>query len=202
MAKNRVLILFAHPRFEQSRTNKVLVGHIPQSPHITFHDLYEAYADFNINVDREQELLLAHDIIIWHHPFYWYSAPPLLKQWIDMVLAFKWAYGPGGEALKGKCILNAITSGGPREVYQQGGRNRYSVPEFLRPFEQTARLCHMRYLPPFAVQGTHRLSEEALADAGKLYKLLLNTLQHQLPSDEELSPHSFLNDWLITLKQT
>ncbi|MDP5062318.1 MAG: NAD(P)H-dependent oxidoreductase [Maribacter sp.] len=23
---------------------------------------------------------------MWHHPRYWYSCPPLLKQWIDMVL--------------------------------------------------------------------------------------------------------------------
>ena len=108
----KVLILFAHPRFEQSRTNAALLRRLPQDERLTFRDLYEAYPDFHIDIAAEQALLLAHDVIVWHHPFYWYSAPPLLKQWIDLVLQFGWAYGPGGEALKGKIIFNAFTAGG------------------------------------------------------------------------------------------
>ena len=57
--------------------------------------MYEKYPDFNIDVDYEKKLLEKNQIIIWQHPFYWYSAPPLLKQWIDLVLEFGWAYGPG-----------------------------------------------------------------------------------------------------------
>jgi Flavodoxin-like fold len=37
----------------------------------TISDLYEEYPTFDINVQREQELLLAHDIIVFQHPFYW-----------------------------------------------------------------------------------------------------------------------------------
>lgn len=85
---NRVLIIFAHPRFEKSRANDALIAQIPKHKNITFNDLYEAYPDFNIEIQKEKQLLLEHDVIIWHHPFYWYSAPPLLKQWIDMVLEF------------------------------------------------------------------------------------------------------------------
>lgn len=106
---NKVLILFAHPRYEQSRTNEALVSRIPKNEYITFHDLYELYPDFNIDIQREQQLLIEHDIIIWHHPFYWYNVPPLLKQWIDIVLTFGWAYGPGGTALTGKMIFNVLT---------------------------------------------------------------------------------------------
>jgi glutathione-regulated potassium-efflux system ancillary protein KefG len=89
---NKVLILFAHPRFESSVINFFLVKHIPDRPEITFHDLYEKYPDFNINVEHEKKLLAEHQVVIWQHPFYWYSAPPLLKQWIDLVLQFGWAY--------------------------------------------------------------------------------------------------------------
>ena len=64
---------------------------------VTFHDLYELYPDFDVQVEQEQELLISHDMIILQHPFYWYSCPPLLKQWIDLVLEHGWAYGKEGE---------------------------------------------------------------------------------------------------------
>ena len=148
-AMRKVLILFAHPRLEKSIANAALLMGIPRHNAITFHDLYESYPDFNVDIKFEKSLLLSHDVIIWHHPFYWYSAPPLLKQWIDLVLEYGWAYGKGGDKLQGKLIFNVLTSGGKKEVYHAEGRNRYTVREFLRPFEQTARLCHMNYLPPF-----------------------------------------------------
>lgn len=197
---NKLLILFAHPRFEQSRTNAELVRRIPSDGQITFHDLYEQYPYFNIDIEAEKNLLLAHDIIIWHHPFYWYNIPPLLKQWIDMVLEFGWAYGPGGTALKGKLIFNTLTSGGAREVYQREGRNRFTVREFLSPLEQTATLCHMTYLPPFAIQGTHRLSIEHLHAQAEDYKELLSRLVRGAFDLSDLSRYHFLNDWIADTK--
>lgn len=171
---SRVLILFAHPRLERSRANLALIGQVPRHPDITFRDLYELYPDFNIDAETEKKLLLEHDIIIWHHPVFWYSCPPLLKQWIDMVLEFGWAYGPGGTALEGKIVFNAITSGGSREAYSASGHNRFTLKEFLLPFDQTARVCKMHYLPPFVVQGTHRLSNEMLAGLTRQYRQLLH----------------------------
>uniref|UniRef100_UPI0030DDDD5A NAD(P)H-dependent oxidoreductase n=1 Tax=uncultured Roseivirga sp. TaxID=543088 RepID=UPI0030DDDD5A len=95
-----ILVLFAHPKFEHSKTNKALVSKIQNREGVTFHDLYELYPDFNIDLQREKELLTKHDVIIWHHPFYWYNCPPLMKQWMDVVLEFNWAYGPQGNALE------------------------------------------------------------------------------------------------------
>jgi glutathione-regulated potassium-efflux system ancillary protein KefG len=199
---NKVLVLFAHPRFEQSRTNRILVNAIPDNPHITLNDLYELYPDYNIDIQREKELLLAHDIIIWHHPLYWYSSPPLLKQWIDMVLEFGWAYGPGGDALTGKLVFNVFSSGGPRKVYQSGERNHYTIQEFFRPFEQTVRLCHMEYLPPFGVQGTHRLTDADLKQKCWAYSTLLNRLVKGEFTLDTLRQYDFLNDWLEATKST
>lgn len=115
----KILILFAHPRFEKSLNNKLLVRNIPEFDEITFHDLYECYPDFNIDVGFEKRLLTEHNVIVWQHPFYWYSAPPMLKQWIDLVLEFGWAYGPDGMQLRGKFIFNTITSGGQRAAYRK-----------------------------------------------------------------------------------
>ena len=110
---NRILILFAHPKFEQSRANKALVKMIENKEGVTFHDLYERYPDFNIDIISEKKLLAEHDVIVWHHPFYWYSCPPLMKQWMDVVLEFGWAYGANGTALQSKKCLNVITLGEP-----------------------------------------------------------------------------------------
>lgn len=188
-----ILILFAHPKFEQSRTNKALIEKVEKIDGVTFHDLYERYPDFNIDVPFEKALLAYHDIIIWHHPFYWYSCPPLMKQWIDLVLEFGWAYGPDGNALKDKKCLNVITTGGSRAVYCPEGNNNYSVNEFLRPFEQTAVLCGMEYLPPFAVMGTHQLSTPELEKHVVQYEQLINMLQEG-KSIKEVEVCEFLND--------
>jgi glutathione-regulated potassium-efflux system ancillary protein KefG len=167
------LVLFAHPLFEKSRVNRTLARAIKHHEQVTFHDLYETYPEFNIDIDREKKMLLQHEFIIWHHPFYWYSCPPLLKQWIDMVLEIGWAYGPGGNALQGKKILQVITTGGPQKAYSNEGSNRFTIRQFLAPFEQTARLCKMHYLPPFVCHGSHRLSDGEI----KMYaETLLQTL--------------------------
>ncbi|MCC6412044.1 MAG: NAD(P)H-dependent oxidoreductase, partial [Saprospiraceae bacterium] len=137
----RILLLFAHPRYEDSIVNQRLVEAVSDLPFVTFNDLYENYPDFDIDINCEQQLLLEHDIVVWHHPMYWYSCPPLMKQWIDLVLEHGWAYGRTGDKLAGKRVFNAITVGGSKEVYQQDGRNRFTVNEFLRPFDQTATLC-------------------------------------------------------------
>jgi len=193
---NKILILFAHPRFEKSRVNRALLNGADQIPQVTLHDLYERYPDFNVDVEQEQELMTAHEIIIWHHPFYMYGAPALLKQWIDLVLEYGWAHGRGGDALKGKIIFNALTSGGSREVYAANGYNRFTLREFLVPFDQTATLCKMVYLPPFAVQGTHLLTEAQLARHAAHYHALLERLSRGDFSLESMRRFPLLNDWL------
>lgn len=169
----RVLVLFAHPRLERSRANTRLLDHVPRDERITVNDLYERYPDFAVDVEAEQALLAEHDVLVWQHPLFWYSGPPLVKQWIDLVLAFGWAYGPGGTALHGKVLLHAVTTGGAAAAYQTTGMHGWTLAEFLRPLQRTATLCGMRWLPPFAVHGTHRLSEADLDVSARRYGRLL-----------------------------
>ena len=190
----RVLVLFAHPRLEGSRANRRLLAHVPDDPRLTRHDLYEAYPDFAIDVEAEQARLLAHDVVVWHHPLYWYSAPPLVKQWIDLVLTFGWAYGPGGRALAGKSLLHAVTAGGTSAAYRKDGFHGWTLADFLRPLQRTATLCGMQWLPPFAVHGTHRLSETDLDDAGRRYGRLLRALADGEPAPDALQAHDNLFD--------
>lgn len=195
---NKILILFAHPLFEKSNANNALVSYIPDSPNITFHDLYQEYPEFDIDMKREQELLMLHDIIIWHHPMYWYSCPPLLKQWIDIVLEHGWAYGKEGFALKGKLLLQAITTGGRKENYSPLGKDRFTIPQLLEPFCQTAKVCNMTYLPPFVVHGTHSMDETGYEKYAKLYGQVLEYLENKDLNVKEIAEHHYFNDWIKT----
>jgi glutathione-regulated potassium-efflux system ancillary protein KefG len=158
-----VLILFAHPAFHRSRANRALRVAAEGVEGVTVHDLYETYPDYLIDVDAEQARLDAHRHLIFLHPFYWYSAPSLLKEWLDLVLTHGWAYGEGGRSLTGKTWTQAITTGGPARAYGPDGINRFSIEELLRPFEATAHLCGCRWQEPFVVHSSR------LADADTLF---------------------------------
>lgn len=189
-----ILVLFAHPALEKSRVHKCLLRHIRHLEGVTIHDLYEHYPDFDIDVKEEQRLLLRHDIIIMQHPFYWYSTPAIIKQWEDLVLEHAWAYGSKGKMLKGKKILNAISCGGRMQAYQPDGINRYTVRQLLSPIEQTARLCNMIYLPPFAIHGTHKLQDADIELYGVQYEQLIIALRNDRIGETEWEKVAYLND--------
>ncbi|KPJ83018.1 MAG: NAD(P)H oxidoreductase [Gemmatimonas sp. SG8_23] len=181
----RVLILFAHPSLERSRVHRALLQSVPDHPDITLHDLYEAYPRLDIDVEREQALLLEHDVIAFQHPFYWYSTPPILKQWQDLVLEHGWAYGSTGTQLVGKDFISIISAGGGEQAYCSVGYNRFTVRQLLAPVEQTAQLCGMRFLPPFVVFGTHRLDAAGIAEQARRYRALVEALMAGEPDEAE-----------------
>ena len=193
---SKILIQFAHPALEKSRVNKYLVKDLKSLPDITLNDLYEEYFDFNIDVDKEKKLLLEHDLIIFHHPFFWYSTPALLKQWQDLVLEHGWAYGSKGKALVGKKMMNIITTGGSSQAYTKESINQHTIREFLLPIEQTAKLCGMIYLPPYLIQGTHRLTENEIEDYAKEYLKLLKDLCEDKFSINDLLGYETFNEIL------
>jgi glutathione-regulated potassium-efflux system ancillary protein KefG len=175
-----VLILFGHPALRRSRVNRALVAAVRGLDGVTFHDLYESYPELDIEVAREQELLTQHEIVIFQHPFYWYSTPPIFKEWQDLVLEHGWAYGHEGRALHGKTLLSAITAGGGEESYCRSGSNFYSIRQLLAPIEQTARLCGMDFLPPFVVHGTHGLSSVEIDRHAADYRRTVEALRDGL----------------------
>jgi glutathione-regulated potassium-efflux system ancillary protein KefG len=174
---NHILILFAHPALQTSRINTVLVSAIQDLPGVTFHDLYEEYPEFDVDIKREQKLLLEHDIIIFHNPFYWYSTPAILKQWQDLVLEHGWAYGSQGKALHGKKFMNVLSTGGREIAYHKNGHNRFTIRELLAPMEQTANLCGMTFLPPFVVHATHQMGSDDIEKFAQEYRNMLIALR-------------------------
>jgi glutathione-regulated potassium-efflux system ancillary protein KefG len=173
----RVLVLFAHPAYQSSRANRALADAVAGMAHVTVHDVYEAYPDLLVDVAREQELLLAHDALVLQHPFYWYSAPALVKEWLDLVLTHGWAYGETSHALAGKIWMSAITAGGQPGAYDSEGMNRFTFEEFLRPFEATAHLCRMVWRAPFILPASRLQDDAALARAAAAYRARILELQ-------------------------
>lgn len=191
----KILVLFAHPSQHRSEVNLPLFRACEAMEQVTVVDLYAEYPGFCIDVDREQQRLREHDIIVFMFPLYWYSTPAILKEWQDLVLEYGFAYGHDGDALQGKLLLCAISAGGSEKAYQCDGYNHFSIRELLRPIEQTATLCHMTYLPPFALFGARTAAEDGKVEAHvQNLGCALNALANDEIDLEQASAARVLND--------
>ncbi|MFM9278453.1 NAD(P)H-dependent oxidoreductase [Paenibacillus jiagnxiensis] len=165
----KTLVIVAHPHLAQSRINKRWVEELQGKPNVTVHNLYEEYPSEQIDVAREQQLLEEHDRIVLQFPFYWYSTPPLLKKWEDMVLAYGWAFGEGGTKLHGKELQLAVSTASPKENYQPEGLNKYTMEELLRPLEATSNLIGTKLKPYFILNGIRTVTDEELEASAREY---------------------------------
>ena len=161
-AATAVYVLAAHPHMRDSRVNRRLLQAAQAVPGVAVQDLYARYPDYDVDASAEQALAAQAQLLVLLHPVQWYSMPPLLKLRLDEVLAYGWAYGPGGNSLRGKDLWLVATTGGAEESYHPTGYNRYFFDAFLPPYEQTAALCGMRFLPPLLLHGAHRAAEAQL----------------------------------------
>jgi glutathione-regulated potassium-efflux system ancillary protein KefF len=149
-------VIAAHPHLRDSRVTRRLLDVARATPGVAVRDLYASYPDYDIDVSTEQASLAQARLVVMLHPIQWYSMPPLMKLWLDEVLTYGWAYGQGGHALRGKDLWLATSTGGAESAYQPSGYNRYFFDAFLPPYEQTAVLCGLRFLPPMVLHGAHR----------------------------------------------
>ena len=173
-----VIVYYAHPGQRFSRANKAMAEAARRLDGITFIDLYADYPRHDIDVDREQTRLLDHDVIVFQFPLYWYSTPSLLKEWEDLVLEHGFAYGSGGDKLAGKTLMLALTAAGPIEAYTPEGYQHYPLRTFLTPLEQTARLCKMRFAPPYVLHAALKADEEGeIARHAEGYAWLLTAIR-------------------------
>lgn len=158
-----ILILAAHPDRARSRVSARLMDAAQShASRWTLHDLYRRYPDYAIDVAAEQRALAAARLVVMLHPLHWYSMPALQKLWVDEVLSFGWAYGPGGHALRGKDFWLVTSTGGSAEAYSTQGHHEHPIENFLLPYTQSVRICGMNFLPPLILHGAHQADEAAL----------------------------------------
>ncbi|MDX1809950.1 MAG: NAD(P)H-dependent oxidoreductase [Sulfurospirillaceae bacterium] len=168
----KVLVIAAHPQLDNgSLANKIICDELSSVEGIEIRKIAQMYPDFKIDVAAEQKALLGADIVIFQFPFYWYSVPGILKEWIDQVFSYGFAYGTGGDKLKGKEFVLSVTIGGPKEAYSKEGYNHFSIEELLKPLEQTSLLTGMKFNETIRthsmifIEGVYNVKEEVVQRA-------------------------------------
>ena len=138
---SRTLVLLAHPDLASSRVNRALADAVSGLSGVTVRDLADVRSGDGFDVAVEQQLLVEHDTVVLQFPWHWYSVPALMKEWIDQVLTYGFAYGTHATALQGKTLQVVTTTGAPEAAYRPDGHNRFTIGELMRPLDATAHLC-------------------------------------------------------------
>lgn len=167
-----VFVLLAHPDITKSKANAALSKAAAEVEGVQVVNIY----DYPPTADTYREAVTRAKTIVYEFPLYWMSSPHLLKQWTDEV--FMTFVGEG--IIKGKHLMVVTTTGSEEAAYQHGGRNKYTMDEYLRPFEGQANHAEMVWEKPLVVYGQSVEGAEAtLADGCKAYKARLEELVKQ-----------------------
>ena len=142
----KVVILLAHPNIKGSQANKALIDAVNDIEGVAVFNLYELSEDIAFNVDEWSKIISDASAVIYQFPFYWMSAPSLLKKWQDEVFT----HLSKTPAVAGKPLMIVTTTGSEYDAY-----------ELLRPYQGSAIHSGMAWQTPIVVYGM------GTADAGK-----------------------------------
>jgi putative NADPH-quinone reductase len=175
----QTLILLFHPDFQNSRANRALAEAAGSRAGTSVVDMQALYPDGRIDADVEAARLLEAERIVLQFPVQWYSTPPLLKAWQDMVLTrmFYIHYEAEGAKLAGRPLLIAATAGNIPEAYAPSGANLFSLRDLLKPLQATAHRCALAWQEPFLIYDARRADAEALEAAADHYVARLARLE-------------------------
>ncbi|HJG98068.1 MAG TPA: NAD(P)H-dependent oxidoreductase [Parabacteroides johnsonii] len=165
----KILILSAHPDIEKSKACSAMLNAVKGLDNVKVIDIYKVPLKVENYIDDVKHA----DVLVFQFPFWWGSAPAMLKNWLDtFMLGF--LENPG---MKGKSLLIATAAGVSEEDYHPGGAEQFTVDEILRPYQVTAIYSGMTYLKPFVLYGTMTPdAEQRICKGAKDYKSLIETL--------------------------
>lgn len=116
--------------------------------------------------------------MILQFPVYWFNCTPLLKQWLDDVFTYGWAYGLAGDKLKNKKVALAVSAGMRKDDWMTNGRNKFTLEDALRSFEITMNYVKADYQPFFAFYGVESDSSmQRIRQSAELYVDYLTAFQ-------------------------
>ena len=163
----KVVILLAHPNMKESQANKALTDAVKDMDEVAVYNLYELHNESTVNVDEWSKIISHAAAVIYQFPFYWMSAPSLLKKWQDEVFTYL-AKTP---AVAGKPLMVVTTTGSEFEAYRSGGRNRFTVDELLRPYQVGAIHAGMVWQTPIIAYGMGTTdAAKNIAEGANLYR--------------------------------
>ena len=166
----KVVILLAHPHIKESQANKALVDAVKEMDEVAIYNLYELPGETAFNVDEWSKIISHASAVVYQFPFYWLSAPSLLKRWQDEVFT----YLANTPAVAGKPLLVVTTTGSESDAYRSGGKNHFTVDELLRPYQAGAIHAGMVWQTPIVAYGM------GTAEAGKHIAEMANQYKQEI----------------------
>ncbi|PIB12660.1 NAD(P)H-dependent oxidoreductase [Vibrio rotiferianus] len=151
-----VLVINGHPNLDRSYANSEILSHFSQN---TSWQIANA-TDFTGDIKSEQQRLLSSDLVIIQFPLYWSTFPSVLKEWIDQVFTYGFAFGPNGSQLKNKKVLFSITAGATAESYSESGFNFMPLECYQRAFEHAFKAAEMNIVDTIVTFEMNAIPEE------------------------------------------
>lgn len=168
----QVVILLAHPNMQESVANKELIESVKDNANVSVYDLYGDNEEL-FDPHEWSRILTDATSVIFQFPFYWLSAPYMLKKWEDEVLTHL-AKTP---AIAGKHLVLVVTTGSGFDAYRSGGRNGFTVDELLRPYQAAANHAGLVWKTPLIVYGMGDDDPgKRIAQGAIQYKKIVETL--------------------------
>ena len=144
--EKHLLVVSGHARIEVSTATKTIMEEVKKEfPEAELLYLDQTYPDFKIDIRRERQRVSSADIIVLQYPIQWYSAPAIMKRWLEEVFTFGFAHDSKGGLLNGKKLIISMTSGAPESQYHIGERQNYPMDVYQLPLVQLADLCGMDF---------------------------------------------------------
>ncbi|MGA4850137.1 NAD(P)H-dependent oxidoreductase [Streptomyces sp. G5(2025)] len=134
------------------------------------------------DVAAEQENVRWADAVVFQFPLWWFSAPAILKGWIDRVFTAGFAYGPAVPppysegVLAGRRALVSVTAGARQTSFSDRGIHG-EIGDVLYPIQHGLLwFTGIAPLAPFAVGGADKMSEEQFVAVREAYAARLDGL--------------------------
>ncbi|KMQ62385.1 NADPH quinone oxidoreductase [Chryseobacterium sp. BLS98] len=121
------------------------------------------HSTFTLDILSEQEKIEWCDMMIWQFPLYWFSAPAILKGWIDKVFTMGKFYDNGkifGNGFSvGKRAMLSVTAAGPEKNYT---KDKYGdISSILFPIHRgILEFLGFSVLQPEFIYSVERLTDE------------------------------------------
>ena len=161
----KTLVIVSHPYPGKSSAILKLQAAAETTHDVTVRNLESLYGNSvdSFDVAAEQKAYEQADRIVFLFPIHWFNLTPLLKAYLNEVWSYGWAFGPSGDALKGKELQAVVTAGATDFTYSAEGVIRSTLEEVLTPLKASALYVGMSYRPPLAFYSAMGIPDDSLS---------------------------------------
>lgn len=155
----KILVINGHKYYPyaEGRLNMTMFDEIVRVLSLN-NEIKKTVVEEGYDAGQEQEKFLWADVIIIQTPINWFSAPWILKQYIDSVYQHGIFFGPAeeygrGGLLKGKKYMYSLTWNAPLEAFDKTGEffDGRDVDDIIIALHKLQEYCAMEKIPTFSI---------------------------------------------------